>query len=72
MIVTFFPEARISSSAFAMSSAATPWSRYSGLTTEGDIAFADGGYESKRARAVRGAWFRDSEGNMLGLVQFVP
>jgi catechol 2,3-dioxygenase-like lactoylglutathione lyase family enzyme len=44
---------------------------FPGLTTEGGIAFTDGGYASRGARAARGAWFRDSEGNLLGLVQFV-
>ena len=45
---------------------------FAGLTTEDGIAFTEGGYASRGARAARGAWFRDSEGNMLGLVQFVP
>jgi hypothetical protein len=32
---------------------------------------AEGRYASKGAHVAREAWFRDSEGNMLGLVQFV-
>lgn len=31
-----------------------------------------GGYAGRGARAARGAWFYNSEGNVLGLVQFVP
>jgi hypothetical protein len=47
-------------------------SDFPGLKTEGGIAFTEGGYASKGARAACGAWFRDSEGNLLGLVQFIP
>ena len=38
---------------------------FPGLKTEGGIAFTEGGYASKGARAARGAWFRDSEGTVL-------
>lgn len=40
-----------------------------GLTTVGGIAEVEGNYPSKGATGERGAWFRDSEGNMLGLGQ---
>ncbi|TJZ57386.1 VOC family protein [Streptomyces piniterrae] len=33
------------------------------------IVEIDGNYPSKGARGERGAWFRDSEGNMLGIGQ---
>src|SRR3954468_21540307 len=39
-----------------------------GLTTVGGIAEIRGNYPSK-GTGERGAWFRDSEGNMLGLGQ---
>src|SRR5437764_12671445 len=39
-----------------------------GLTTVGGIADIEGNYPSK-GRGERGAWFGDSEGNMLGLGQ---
>jgi catechol 2,3-dioxygenase-like lactoylglutathione lyase family enzyme len=39
--------------------------------TVGGIAEIDGNYPSKNARGERGAWFRDSEGNMLGIGQLV-
>ena len=42
-----------------------------GLRTEGGIAEIEGNYPSKGARGERGAWFRDSEGNMLGIGQAV-
>lgn len=38
-----------------------------GLRTRDGIAEIDGNYPSKGARGERGAWFRDSEGNMLGI-----
>jgi catechol 2,3-dioxygenase-like lactoylglutathione lyase family enzyme len=38
-----------------------------GLRTEGGIAEIDGNYPSKGARGERAAWFRDSEGNLLGV-----
>ena len=40
-----------------------------GLRTSGGIADIDGNYPSKGASGERGAWFRDSEGNMLGIGQ---
>src|SRR3954468_22222339 len=40
-----------------------------GLKTVGGIADINGNYLSKGARGERGAWFRDSEGNMLGVGQ---
>lgn len=42
-----------------------------GLTTVDGIADIDGNYPSKGTRE-RGAWFRDSEGNMLGIGQAIP
>ena len=38
-----------------------------GLRTKGGIAEIEGNYPSKGARGERGAWFRDSEGNLLGI-----
>jgi catechol 2,3-dioxygenase-like lactoylglutathione lyase family enzyme len=40
-----------------------------GLTTIDGIAEVEGNYPSKGGRGERAAWFRDSEGNMLGLGQ---
>jgi catechol 2,3-dioxygenase-like lactoylglutathione lyase family enzyme len=37
--------------------------------THNSIAEIEGNYPSKRARGERGAWFRDSEGNMIGVGQ---
>ncbi len=42
-----------------------------GLRTVGGIADIVGNYPSKGATGERGAWFRDSEGNMLGIGQRV-
>jgi catechol 2,3-dioxygenase-like lactoylglutathione lyase family enzyme len=42
-----------------------------GLRTVDGIADIEGNYPSK-GTGERGAWFRDSEGNMLGLGQPVP
>ena len=42
-----------------------------GLNTAGGIAEIAGNYPSKGARGERAAWFRDSEGNMLGIGQLV-
>jgi catechol 2,3-dioxygenase-like lactoylglutathione lyase family enzyme len=42
-----------------------------GLTTVNGIADIEGNYPSK-GRGERGAWFRDSEGNMLGVGQPIP
>lgn len=39
-----------------------------GRTRDG-IAEIEGNYPGKGARGERGAWFRDSEGNMLGIGQ---
>jgi catechol 2,3-dioxygenase-like lactoylglutathione lyase family enzyme len=39
-----------------------------GLTTEDGIAEIEGNYPSK-GKGERGAWFRDSEGNTLGIGQ---
>ena len=40
-----------------------------GMRTIGGIAEIVGNYASKRATGERGAWFRDSEGNLLGIGQ---
>jgi ketosteroid isomerase-like protein/catechol 2,3-dioxygenase-like lactoylglutathione lyase family enzyme len=40
-----------------------------GLTTVDGIAEVEGNYPSKGGRGERAAWFRDSEGNMLGIGQ---
>jgi catechol 2,3-dioxygenase-like lactoylglutathione lyase family enzyme len=42
-----------------------------GLKTVNGIARIDGNYPSK-GRGEKGAWFRDSEGNLLGIGQPVP
>src|SRR4051794_5544544 len=42
-----------------------------GLRTVGSIADIEGNYPSKRARGERAAWFRDSEGNLLGVGELV-
>jgi hypothetical protein len=42
-----------------------------GLTTVDGIAEIDGNYPSK-GNGERAAWFRDSEGNLLGIGQPVP
>jgi catechol 2,3-dioxygenase-like lactoylglutathione lyase family enzyme len=44
---------------------------FPGLSTVGGIAEIDGNYPSKHASGERGAWFRDSEGNLLGIGQTV-
>ncbi|MFE0451743.1 VOC family protein [Streptomyces sp. NPDC058914] len=38
-----------------------------GFRTRDGIAEIDGNYPSKGARGERAAWFRDSEGNLLGI-----
>ena len=43
-----------------------------GCATRGGIADIDGNYPSKHASGERGAWFHDSEGNLLGIGQLVP
>jgi catechol 2,3-dioxygenase-like lactoylglutathione lyase family enzyme len=40
-----------------------------GLTTVDGIANIEGNYPSKGATGERGAWFRDSEGNLLAIGQ---
>jgi catechol 2,3-dioxygenase-like lactoylglutathione lyase family enzyme len=40
-----------------------------GLRTVDGIADIEGNYPSKGARGERGAWFHDSEGNLLGIGQ---
>jgi catechol 2,3-dioxygenase-like lactoylglutathione lyase family enzyme len=40
-----------------------------GLETVDGIAAVDGNYPSKGAKGERAAWFRDSEGNLLGIGQ---
>jgi catechol 2,3-dioxygenase-like lactoylglutathione lyase family enzyme len=40
-----------------------------GLTTVDGIAQVDGNYPSKGGNGERASWFRDSEGNMLGIGQ---
>lgn len=40
-----------------------------GLKTVGGIAEVEGNYPSKGAVGEKAAWFRDSEGNLLGLGQ---
>lgn len=42
-----------------------------GLATRDSIADIDGNYPTKNASGERGAWFRDSEGNLLGLGQLI-
>ena len=44
---------------------------FPGLSTTDGIADIEGDYPSKGS-GERGAWFRDSEGNMIGLGQPVP
>ena len=43
--------------------------RLPGLKTVDGIAEVSGNYPSKGGRGERAAWFRDSEGNMLGIGQ---
>jgi len=40
-----------------------------GLETTDGIAEVDGNYPSKNSHGERAAWFRDSEGNLLGVGQ---
>ncbi len=42
-----------------------------GMRTLGGVADIEGNYPSKSASGERAAWFRDSEGNMLGVGQLV-
>jgi catechol 2,3-dioxygenase-like lactoylglutathione lyase family enzyme len=43
-----------------------------GVRTRGGIADIEGNYPSKGASGERAVWFRDSEGNLLGIGQLVP
>jgi predicted enzyme related to lactoylglutathione lyase len=45
--------------------------RERGLELEGDVVEVEGHYPSSGARGERAAWFRDSEGNLIGLGQLV-
>ncbi|QKV95925.1 VOC family protein [Streptomyces sp. NA02950] len=40
-----------------------------GFRTKGGIADIEGNYPSKGARGERAVWFRDSEGNLMGIGQ---
>lgn len=40
-----------------------------GLETSDGVAEVEGNYPSKGGKGERAAWFRDSEGNLLGLAQ---
>jgi catechol 2,3-dioxygenase-like lactoylglutathione lyase family enzyme len=40
-----------------------------GLETRGGIAEVEGNYPSKGGRGERAVWFRDSEGNLMGIGQ---
>jgi hypothetical protein len=40
-----------------------------GLRTVDGVAEVEGNYPSKGGKGERAAWFRDSEGNLLGLAQ---
>ncbi|MEU9924690.1 VOC family protein [Streptomyces griseoluteus] len=40
-----------------------------GFRTENGVAEVQGNYPSKGARGERAAWFRDSEGNLIGIGQ---
>jgi catechol 2,3-dioxygenase-like lactoylglutathione lyase family enzyme len=42
---------------------------FPGLSTVNGIAQIEGNYPSKGGKGERAAWFRDSEGNMLGIGQ---
>jgi catechol 2,3-dioxygenase-like lactoylglutathione lyase family enzyme len=42
---------------------------FPGLKTVDGIATVEGHYPSKRASGERGAWFKDSEGNLLAIGQ---
>jgi len=42
-----------------------------GLTTVDAIAEVEGSYPSKNAIGERAAWFRDSEGNLIGIGQLI-
>jgi catechol 2,3-dioxygenase-like lactoylglutathione lyase family enzyme len=42
---------------------------FPGLTTVNGIAEVEGNYPTKGGKGEHAAWFRDSEGNMLGIAQ---
>lgn len=42
-----------------------------GLETVNGIASVEGNYPSKGGKGERGAWFRDSEGNLIGIGQTI-
>jgi hypothetical protein len=42
-----------------------------GLKTVGGIADVQGNYPSKGGKGEKAAWFRDSEGNLLGIGQAI-
>ena len=42
-----------------------------GLRTVDDIAEVEGNYPSNGGKGERAVWFRDSEGNLLGIAQTV-
>jgi catechol 2,3-dioxygenase-like lactoylglutathione lyase family enzyme len=44
---------------------------FPGLKTVDGIATVEGNYPSKGASGERGAWFKDSEGNLVGIGQAV-
>jgi catechol 2,3-dioxygenase-like lactoylglutathione lyase family enzyme len=43
-----------------------------GLRTVDGIAHVEGNYPSKNSSGERAAWFRDSEGNMMGVGERLP
>ena len=49
----------------------TGWVPTPGLRTRNSVADIAGNYPSKNASGERGAWFRDSEGNMIGVGRLV-
>lgn len=42
-----------------------------GMTTADSIADVEGNYPSKGGKGERAAWFRDSEGNLIGIGQAI-
>jgi len=44
---------------------------FPGLATDGGIAEIEGNYPSK-GKGERACWFRDSEGNLIGMGEIVP
>jgi catechol 2,3-dioxygenase-like lactoylglutathione lyase family enzyme len=43
-----------------------------GMRTAGGVTEVEGNYPSKGGRGERAVWFRDSEGNLLGIGQPLP